>query len=130
MVQSKIEAMLSSLNVLYVEDNAEIRELVSALLEDEGLTVVGCASAEAAETEFAAQHFHVLITDVSLPSMQGTELAKRLHHANKNLWVVFCSGYPMQQGLAAWGLRARCLPKPFEPEELSALLQEIRASQT
>lgn len=127
MPQSKIGIMNESLQVLYVEDNADVRELVSMLLADEGLCVVGCATAEAAEAAFALQPFDILITDVSLPSMLGTELAKRLQRSNTDLWVVFCSGYPMQQGLAAWGPRARSLPKPFESEELHTLLQEIRS---
>lgn len=116
------------MQVLYVEDNADVRELIVMLLEEEGLRVVACASAETAEACFAQQHFEVLITDVSLPSMAGTELAARLQRARSNLWVVFCSGYPMQHALAAWGQRARCLPKPFEADELHALMQEIRAA--
>jgi two-component system, cell cycle response regulator CpdR len=115
------------MRVLYVEDNADVRELIVMLLEDEGLTVVNCADANAAEVEFAKQHFDVLITDVSLPDVPGTELAARLQRGRSDLWVVFCSGYPMHHGLHAFGPRARALRKPFEAEELHALLAEIRA---
>jgi DNA-binding response OmpR family regulator len=97
------------------------------LLEEENLSVVSCASAQAAEAEFTKQHFEVLITDVSLPLVSGTELATRLQGTRNDLWVVFCSGYAMQHGLTAWGPRARYLPKPFEAEELHALMEEIRA---
>ena len=114
------------MQVLYVEDNDDVRELIVMLLEDEGLTVVSCASAEAAEVEFAQRHFEVLITDVSLPSMPGTELATRLQRARTDLWVVFCSGYAMHHGLHSWGPRARCLLKPFEADELHVLMDEIR----
>ena len=34
----------------------------------------------------------------------------------------------MGQGLKAWGPRARALSKPFEANELHALMNEIRAS--
>jgi two-component system, cell cycle response regulator CpdR len=129
-----MRGMNDALRVLYVEDNADVRELILMLLEDEGLAVVTCASAETAETEFFASQrngkwFDVLITDVSLPSMQGTELATRLQRLHSDLWVVFCSGYAMQPGLLSWGPRARALLKPFEAEELHALMQEIRAAQ-
>jgi two-component system, cell cycle response regulator CpdR len=115
------------MHVLYVEDNADVRELIVMLFEDEGLEVVSCASAEEAEAEFANHHFDILFTDVSLPSMPGTELATRLQRGRSDLWVVFCSGYAMHQGLHCWGPRARCLVKPFEAEELHALVEEIRA---
>ncbi len=124
-----MRGMTQPLQVLYVEDNPDVRELIVMLLEDEGLSVVDCASAEAAESAFALQHFDVLITDVSLPSMRGTELATRLQRDRSDLWVVFCSGYAMQHGLQPWGPRARSLMKPFEAEELHAVMQEIRAAQ-
>ena len=116
------------MRVLYVEDHPDVRELIGLLLEEEGLSVVACASAESAELEFGNSAFDVLMTDVSLPSMRGTELATRLQRDRPDLWVVFCSGYSMQDGLNAWGPRARCLMKPFEAEDLHALMQEIQAS--
>ena len=115
------------MNILYVEDNSDVRELVCLMLVEEGLAAVACANAEEAEVEFAQRHFDMLITDVSLPGTPGTELARRLQKTRPDLWVVFCTGYPMQGGLSAWGTRARCLAKPFEPEELHALLDEWRA---
>lgn len=116
------------MRVLYVEDHAEVRELIVLLLEEEGLSVVACASAEAAQTAFATAPFDILMTDVSLPTMPGTELATRLQRAHTDLWVVFCSGYSMRDGLKAWGPRARSLMKPFEADELHGLMAEIRAS--
>lgn len=116
------------MNVLYVEDSHDVRELVCFMLEEEGLRVVACASAESAEVEFARSRFDVLITDVSLPLTLGTVLASRLQCDRPDLWVVFCSGYSMKEGLAAWGPRARSLLKPFEQEELHALMTEFRAA--
>ena len=123
-----MRCMTQTLQVLYVEDNDDVRELIVMLLEDEGLAVVACSSAEAAQAQFALQHFDVLITDVSLPSMMGTELATRLQRLSSDLWVVFCSGYAMQHGLLSWGPRARSLVKPFEANDLHAVMEEIRNS--
>lgn len=120
------------MRVLYVEDHAEVRELIVLLLEEEGLSVMACDSAEAAQTAFATASatapFDILMTDVSLPTMPGTELATRLQRDHADLWVVFCSGYSMRDGLKAWGPRARSLTKPFEVDELHALMAEILAS--
>ncbi len=116
------------MRVLFVEDNDEVRSLIGELLEEEGLEVLACASAEAAEIEFDRGRFDVVLTDVSLPSMSGTELARRLLQKRPGLWMVFSSGYPMHDGLASWGPRVRSLLKPFELEELQVLMEEIRAS--
>jgi two-component system, cell cycle response regulator CpdR len=116
------------MQVLYVEDNADVRELIEMMLVEAGLHVTACASAEQAQVEFAKQAFDMLVTDVGLPGMRGTGLATRMQQERPDLWVVFCTGYPIEKGLLAWGPRARCLTKPFEPEELQALLQDIRSS--
>ena len=70
--------------------------------------------------------FDVLITDISLPDLPGTVLATRLQQRSAHLWIVFCSGYSVAHGLSAWGRNTRALRKPFEADELHALVQEIR----
>lgn len=121
-------ADLPPMHTLYVEDNPDVRELICWMLEDEGLQVVACSNAQDAESEFALRRFDILITDVGLPSMPGTELARRLQKDRPDLWVIFCSGYPMTHGLQAWGSRARSLSKPFDVEELQQLLAECRST--
>jgi CheY-like chemotaxis protein len=91
------------MEVLYVEDNQDARELIDMMLVEEGLQVTACATSEQAQIEFEKQAFDILITDVSLPEMRGTELATRMLRQRPDLWVVFCTGYAMQQGLGAWG---------------------------
>jgi two-component system, cell cycle response regulator CpdR len=115
------------MQVLYVEDNPDVRELIEMMLVEAGLSVTACANAEQAQAHFATKVFDMLITDISLPGMGGTELASRMQQGRPDLWVVFCTGYPMHKRLAAWGQRARSLSKPFEPEELQALLHEVRS---
>ena len=114
------------MRVLFVEDHAEVRELIVELLEEEGLTVVACETAEAAEAEFDRGGFDFVLTDISLPVMSGTWLARRLLAKRPDLWLVFLSGYAMS-GLESWGPNVRTMLKPFDPEELHVLLEEIRA---
>jgi two-component system, cell cycle response regulator CpdR len=118
---------LTRLRILYVEDNAHLRETISLLLEAPGREIVPCANAEAALVVCAAERFDVLITDVSLPGMSGTDLARQVLAREAGCWVVLCSGYEFRHGLATIGPRVRSLPKPFEIEELDALMAEITA---
>jgi len=116
------------LRALFIEDNADLRDIIGMLLEEEGLQVHTCASAEEAELAFAPDRFDLVITDVSLPGISGTELARRLLQRAPAIWIVFSSGYAFDRGLESWGPRVRSLSKPFEVEALQTLLDEIRAS--
>jgi DNA-binding response OmpR family regulator len=115
------------MRVLFVEDNPDVREVVALLLQEQALDVLTCESAESAEAAFSASHFDVLLTDVSLPAMSGVELARRLLRQQPGLWVVFLSGHAMEAHLEALGPQVRCLRKPFHPEALHAMVEEIRA---
>jgi two-component system cell cycle response regulator CpdR len=95
------------------------------LLEDAGPQVVACGSAEEAIRILQGRSFDIVMTDVSLPGMSGTALARHVLATRPEQWVVLCSGYEFPHGLNALGANVRSLPKGFELEELEALLKEI-----
>lgn len=114
------------MRILYVEDNPELRETIGMLMEGDGQTVTSCATAEEALELDAQQTFDLLVSDVSLPGLSGTDLARKLLAQDPNRWVVLCSGYDLGSYPAAWGPNVRTLLKPFELEELDLLLGSIR----
>ena len=119
---------MTVLRILYVEDNDDLRETIGMLLEGTGREIVTCADAEQAVPLWQGSRFDVLVTDVSLPGMSGTDLARGILAREPRSWIILCSGYDLRHGLAHLGPNVRALPKPFEPEELDALLLEIAAS--
>ena len=116
---------MKSLSILYVEDNEELRDTFREILEAEGREIVACANGEAALALWESRVFDVVLTDISLPGMSGTDLARRILEKEPHKWIVLCSGYQYHHGLAALGPNVRSLPKPFELEELDALIHEI-----
>lgn len=116
------------MRILYVEDNPELRETIGMLMECEGQVVTSCATAEEALELDARESFDVLVSDVSLPGLSGTDLARKVLAADAQRWVVLCSGYELGNYPSAWGPNVRTLLKPFDMEELEALLSSIRAS--
>ncbi|WP_343626887.1 response regulator [Roseateles puraquae] len=116
------------LRTLFVEDNAELREQIGELLAEEGLAVVDCDCAEDALRLYATQRFDLVITDVSLPQMSGIDLARAILRAQPGAWVVFLSGYALGENLSTFGPHVRALLKPFELEQLQALVEAVRAS--
>ncbi|MCP5281981.1 MAG: response regulator [Rhodoferax sp.] len=117
------------MRMLYVEDNAELREIFQEMLEGDQREVVACASAEEALALWSASHFDVLVSDISLPGMSGTDLARRVIAMHPERWVVLCSGYQYGDALRTLGPRVRALAKPFEMEDLDRLMDEIQRSQ-
>lgn len=113
------------MRILYVEDNPELREIVSMLLESGGRTVMACASAEEALLLDAQAPYDVIVSDAGLPGMSGTELARRVLQADPLRWVVLCSGYELGKYPLEWGPNVRTVLKPFDPDELEQLLHAI-----
>ena len=120
---------MKSLRMLYVEDNAELREIFREMLEGGHREVVACANAEEALALWNASHFDVLVSDISLPGMSGTDLARQVLAQDPERWVVLCSGYEYGDALRTLGPRVRALDKPFELEDLDRLMDEIHIAQ-
>lgn len=66
------------LHALVVEDHPASRQIISLQLEAFGIEVEVCESAFMALELLSKQHFDLLITDQSIPGMQGSELAKKI----------------------------------------------------
>ena len=114
------------MRILYVEDNPELRETIGMLMEGDGQTVTSCATAEEALALDAQETFDLLVSDVSLPGISGTDLARQLLAEDPERWVVLCSGYELGTYPSSWGPNVRTLLKPFELDELEDLLGSIR----
>lgn len=114
------------MRILYVEDNPDLRETIGMLMEGEGQTVTSCATAEEALELDAQQTFDLLVSDVSLPGMSGTDLARKLLAVDPQRWVVLCSGYELGTYPSSWGPNVRTLLKPFELDELEEVLASVR----
>jgi len=66
----------------------------------------------------------VLVTDVVMPRMRGTELAMRLRRAHPDIQVVYMSGYLEHNSDDAFLAGAELLQKPFSRD---SLLQKLYA---
>jgi two-component system cell cycle response regulator CpdR len=118
---------VSPLKILYVEDNALVREVTAELLAQEQRQIVACADAEEAMKEFRENPFDIVITDVSLPVMSGIELARSILAIKPDLPIIIASGYSLDVGLENWGSNVRAIIKPFEGPEIEALISDLVA---
>lgn len=119
---------MKEVTVLYVEDNDDLRMSISMLMEQPGRVLTACASGEEALALSETRDFDIVVTDVSLPGLSGTDLAKLLLAKRPDRWLVLCSGYEFGEWVRQFGPNVRALRKPFEPEDLDSLMDEISAA--
>jgi CheY-like chemotaxis protein len=116
---------LNPVTILYVEDSDDLRDTIGMLLEGPGREIVSCATAEEALVLLAEREVDLVITDVSLPGMSGTDLARKLLEDRPERWVVLCSGYEFGDAVKQFGPNVRALLKPFEPDDMETMVQQI-----
>ena len=116
-----------TLRILYVEDNALVREVTSELLIRDHRHIVALGTAEEALQEFQAQTFDVVITDVSLPAMSGLDLARKILDIKPTAAIIVASGYFLDLNVLKLGPTVRAIVKPFEAAEIDALNAELCA---
>jgi CheY-like chemotaxis protein len=115
--------------VLVVEDEQNIREPITEILGSRGYTVL--AAGDAAEALALSESYpapiHLLITDMIMPGMSGSQLAGFLGNARPDLRVLYMSGYPektiAQDGFLQPG--QSFLQKPFPPGVLLTTVRSV-----
>ena len=116
--------------ILIVEDDAELRRLTAALLEDEQLDTIECESAEAALAVMliGGREVAMIFADVRLRGvMDGIDLARELKMRWPHLSVVLTSGYPRQHvGELPPGVGY--MPKPWQPLNVLIAAEQALAS--
>lgn len=118
----------SAIRILYVEDNDIVREITTELLMQNHPHVVASRTAEEALQEFKNAAFDVVITDISLPAMSGLDLSRTILGLKPNMPIIVASGYFMDLSLQTFGPSVRAIIKPFEVEEIDALIMELCAA--
>jgi PAS domain S-box-containing protein len=119
--------------VLLVEDDEIVRHTTRDLLQANGYQVLEAANPGEALL-ICEQHkepIGLLLTDVVMPMMDGSELAKRLLKLRPTMQVLFMSGYTddavLRQGIQNEGMAF--LQKPFTASALAYKLREILEKQ-
>jgi signal transduction histidine kinase/CheY-like chemotaxis protein len=117
----------STIRVLLVEDDAEVRDTLQEALTLDEWDVTTAPNGEAAVTTLQRDpHFGILVTDIAMgPGMSGVDLAHAAVAACPNLSVLLISGYPQGTVIThgAIGRSFEVLQKPFTSAQLTARMQ-------
>ena len=110
--------------VLFIEDDADTRELVSFVLRRENYEVVLAADSEEALSAAGEMSFELYLIDNWLPGESGVDLCRRLRQFDRRTPILFYSGAAYEQDKrAAFAAGAQgYLTKPIE---LGELVEEV-----
>src|SRR2546426_6676490 len=120
--------MNSGLEALVVDDEAQVREFVSAVLRTEGWKVTQSASAEEAIEKLNQAPWSVVFCDVMLGGADGYSVLRRFKEELPDTKVVLMTGHGDASGAldaTAFGAYDYLL-KPFGPDELQSLSAALR----
>ena len=86
--------------LLVVDDEPRICDFVRDVLVREGHEVDTCLSAEQALDLARQRHYHLVITDLLMPGMDGIEFVRRLKRLREGLPVIVITGHSSTQTAA------------------------------
>jgi len=115
--------------ILLVEDDDEVRNVATRILRQNGYRVLEAANGAEALRVCDAEKIAVdlIVTDIVMPEMGGTELAGRLRKTQPDARILFTSGYTedaaVRQRFLAPG--EAFIAKPFTPASLARKAREI-----
>ncbi|MBI9086273.1 MAG: FAD-dependent oxidoreductase [Desulfobacterales bacterium] len=104
--------------ILVVDDEPIVRDSLKEWLEDEGFFVATAESGQAALALLAETPFHLMLTDIKMPGMDGVDLLKAAHETFPDLAVLMMTAYAtVDTAVEAMKIGAQdYLIKPFDPE--------------
>jgi signal transduction histidine kinase len=130
-VARTVDRRLSGLEVLVVDDDDDARALLRHVLESHGAKVILASSAMDALAAFGTQPPHVILSDISMPHIDGIGLIKRVRALPEDrggktpaIAVTAHSKGTVTDSMFKAGFQAH-LAKPIDPGELVFLVADV-----
>jgi DNA-binding NtrC family response regulator len=116
--------MIYKANILVVDDDTTVCKSIARVLENEGYTVDMVFSGEEALEKASKNKYAVVLIDLMLPGLGGTEVLQGIKKQNPNITAIMITGYPsIKTAVESIKLSAfDYLPKPFTPDELCGMV--------
>lgn len=115
-----MSGMSMATTVLVVDDDPAIAEAIAQLLNEEGYQVRRAVDGLEALAEIESTHPDVVLSDITLPRMNGIELTRKLQKKGDRTPIVLMSA--VYSGVDLPGVRF--IPKPFDLDELLHLVDK------
>ena len=114
--------------ILVVQDGDAVRNLVCLMLVENGYRVLEARDGHHAlrVCETHPEPIRLVLTDLTMPKMQGADLAQRLQRARPDLRILLMSGHTDEPLVQRLGRESPAfLPKPFTSVELVEKVRQV-----
>jgi CheY-like chemotaxis protein len=116
-------------SILVIDDDQDVLDLVSAILETEGYDVELVSTEDAVlERLTGGARYDLIVTDVWMPWMSGLQVGHFAHLAGHTTPILFMSGFAdpsLEQRVRIFGDDAKLLRKPFDDETLLGAIDDL-----
>jgi len=122
---------LQDATLLLVDDETDSREMLAALLEQRGATILECDSAEEALDVLSTAKVHLLIADIAMPGVDGYELMRRARTAGCSVPGIAVTAFarPDDRRRALESGYTTYLAKPVDGLELARTVRDLLVAQ-
>jgi DNA-binding response OmpR family regulator len=117
---------LEGKRILLVDDDETIVTPFQLILESEGYQIDVATTGRQALEKMGEGEYHVVILDIKLPDMLGTEVARKIKMKKEDVNLIVITGYPnLTDSIETidYGINDILL-KPIDPDELLRTIEE------
>ena len=118
--------MSNQARILVIDDDENITKVVAAILRDKGYSVDIVGSGNEAIKKTQKNHYDLMLIDIRLPDMEGTELLTKIRDTTPKIRKIIITGYPtLSNAVTAVNKGADAyVMKPFDVEKVLETVKE------
>jgi signal transduction histidine kinase/CheY-like chemotaxis protein len=118
---------IATARILLIDDNDNIRSVISDMIEILGHEVVAAASGEEGLKLFQSANFDLVVTDLGMPGIGGWDVTRTCKTLRPEVPVVMISGWGNQidEEMIGQSRLSGVLAKPFEMEKIKTMLEDV-----
>src|SRR5215813_394239 len=120
-----VDSSGSAIRILVVDDEPGVRKVVSAVLTSAGYEVTSACDAAQAIDLCGTQSFDLLLSDVTMPGMDGHALAQWMAGNRPTTCTALMTAADWTCQQCGRSPRCKVLPKPFMPRDLVAFVHTV-----
>lgn len=111
--------------VLLIDDEPNIRDVLSRFLAAEGIESTQAGTAEAGLEALAAEEFDAVVSDIVMPGMSGIEVLEKIHEIDPELPVMMLTGQPSIES-AAHAVSNKAFDYLLKPTDRATFVAAVR----
>ena len=119
--------MNEKVRILIVDDDENMCETLSDILEDKGYGVVIARDGARAVAEAGRRHFDLALIDIMMPGMNGVETLRGIKKADPETTTMIMTGHSALEGMVSDALKAGVDGVLYKPFEIATVVEMIES---